>query len=50
LIDKYRPRLFIHGHIHSRFDDPAKRSTMVDTTRVINTYGHFIVDIDPVQA
>jgi len=49
LIDKYEPRLFIHGHIHRRFDDPRQRCSVVNTTRVINTYGHFIVDSDPVQ-
>jgi Icc-related predicted phosphoesterase len=49
LIDKYRPRFFIHGHIHRRFDSPEQRSTMVNTTEVINTYGHCVIDIDPVQ-
>ena len=33
LIDKYRPRLFLHGHIHAFFQDDTERTTLIDTTR-----------------
>ena len=45
LIQKYRPRFFLHGHIHAVFKDAADRTTLYDTTRIINSYGHHILDI-----
>lgn len=46
LIDKYRPAYFIHGHIHKRFEDPAQRITELAQTKVINTYGYFLLEIE----
>jgi Icc-related predicted phosphoesterase len=46
LIDKYQPDYFIHGHIHRNFADPAERITVVDTTKVVNTYGYSILEIE----
>lgn len=46
LIKKYKPRYFIHGHIHKIFNDPAERVSLVDKTRVINTYGHYVLEIE----
>jgi Icc-related predicted phosphoesterase len=45
LIQKFRPRFFLHGHIHARFQDDADRVSLVDGTRVINTYGHHIFEV-----
>ena len=45
LIDKYRPSYFIHGHIHRHFSDPAERVTVVHSTKVVNTYGNCILEI-----
>jgi uncharacterized protein len=45
LISKYAPCYFIHGHIHRTFKDPSERISMVDQTRVINSYGHYIIEI-----
>ena len=45
LIQKYRPRLFLHGHIHVAFPNAAARTTVFGTTRIINTYGHHILEI-----
>jgi uncharacterized protein len=45
LIDRYRPKLFIHGHIHARFEEPGDRETMVGQTRVINTYGYNLIEL-----
>jgi Icc-related predicted phosphoesterase len=44
-IDKYRPRFFIHGHIHSLFADDKERITMVNSTSVINSYGYFVFQV-----
>lgn len=46
LIDKYSPKYFIHGHIHALFTDPSQRITTVSRTKVINSYGHFILDTE----
>ena len=45
LIPKYQPRFFLHGHIHAVFKDAADRTTLCNTTRIINSYGHHILDI-----
>jgi uncharacterized protein len=44
LIDKYRPRFFIHGHIHAQFHDDSERVTWVNSTRVINCYGYYLLE------
>jgi len=46
LIEKYQPQYFIHGHIHKLFDDPADRVTVVGKTKVVNTYGYNILEIE----
>ncbi len=46
LIDKYSPHYFIHGHIHANFNEPSDRVTIVNRTRVINTYGYHLFDFD----
>jgi Icc-related predicted phosphoesterase len=45
LIKKYQPAYFIHGHIHRHFSDPRERVTVVDATKVVNTYGYNILEI-----
>ena len=45
LIHKYRPRFFLHGHIHAVFRNAEDRMTLLNNTRIINTYGHHILDI-----
>jgi uncharacterized protein len=46
LIEQLQPRYFIHGHIHGLFDSLDARTTLVDATRVINAYGHVLLEID----
>ena len=45
LIQRYRPRFFLHGHIHALFRDASERTTLFDSTHVINTYGYHILEI-----
>jgi Icc-related predicted phosphoesterase len=40
LIRKYRPSLFVHGHIHQQFESDADRQTRYEGTRIVNAYGH----------
>jgi Icc-related predicted phosphoesterase len=47
LIDRFSPRFFIHGHIHADFEDYSQRMTIVNQTKVINSYGHVLFEIDP---
>jgi Icc-related predicted phosphoesterase len=44
LIDRYRPKYFLHGHIHRGFADPAERITKIGQTRVINCTGYYLFD------
>ena len=45
LIDRYAPRYFIHGHIHADFSDPSERITVVNETKVINSYGYYFFEL-----
>lgn len=45
-INKFKPGMLIHGHIHL-YDLQAIRSTKVDQTMVINAYSHLVVDYQP---
>jgi len=49
LIGKYSPKYFIHGHIHGSFTDPSERVTLINKTKVINTYGHYLLEIHEEQ-
>jgi uncharacterized protein len=44
-IEKYQPRYFIHGHIHTMFNNDSERLTMVKSTSVINSYGYYVLEI-----
>jgi Icc-related predicted phosphoesterase len=46
LIKRYQPSYFIHGHIHREFSHPSERITVVDTTKVMNTYGYYFLEIE----
>jgi len=49
LIDHYCPIYFIHGHIHAGFSDPSERITKINKTKVVNTYGYYLFEIDTDQ-
>jgi len=46
LIRRFKPRYFIHGHIHAHFTDPSQRMTLVGNTRVINTFAFHLLEMD----
>ncbi len=46
LIQRHTPRYLLHGHIHRLFDHPWQRLSHVSHTRVINTYGYHIFEVD----
>ena len=46
LIERYQPRYFIHGHMHFNYTAHPRRMTEVNRTRVINSYGYYLFDIE----
>lgn len=46
VIDRYAPQYLIHGHIHAIFNNPSERTTIVKQTKVVNSYGHFLLQVD----
>ena len=46
LIDKYSPGYFIHGHTHTNFTDASQRITIVNKTKVVNSYGYYLFEIE----
>ncbi len=46
LIEKYQPQYFIHGHIHQNFADPSERVTILNSTKVVNAYGYYFLEIE----
>lgn len=46
LIERRKPKLFIHGHIHKSFAHPDHRITQAGVTKVVNTCGHTILEAE----
>ena len=40
LLDKYKPRYFLHGHIHQSYGAQIPRKTIRGDTTIINSYDH----------
>lgn len=45
LIEKYKPKYFVHGHVHMNYGRQFPREDMIGDTKVINAYNHYIVEI-----
>ncbi len=45
LVDRYSPKLFVHGHIHMSYGVNIPQQTDLNGTTVVNAYDHCIVDI-----
>ncbi len=43
LMEKYEPRFFFHGHVHSNYSRKFKREDVFGKTKVINGYEYYIV-------
>ena len=46
LIERFKPRYFIHGHIHAHFSDPSQRIAQMGDTQVINTFAWHLLEVD----
>jgi Icc-related predicted phosphoesterase len=49
LLKKHKPAWFIHGHIHTLFNNPAERIMRVCETQVLNSYGFFFFETELVE-
>lgn len=45
VIKKYKPKYFVHGHVHMNYGRKFPREDMVDDTHVINAYEKYIIEI-----
>lgn len=45
LIDKYEPKLMLHGHIHLNYGMNAERTRTLKGTAVINAFERYVVEI-----
>lgn len=46
IIEKHRPKYFLHGHTHLNYGRNQERVTKVGDTYVINAYGFYILDYE----
>lgn len=45
LLEKYKPKCFIHGHVHKNYGRDFKREDTVNGVRVFNAYERVIIDL-----
>ena len=45
ILEKYEPKLFVHGHVHLNYGRTHKREDMYGNTRVINAFEKYIVEL-----
>ena len=46
LMEKYKPKYFVHGHVHMNYGRKFPREDMVGETHVINAYEKYVVEIE----
>ena len=44
LMEKYRPKMFVHGHVHANYGSSFKREDYYEDTLVVNAYEHYMID------
>ena len=49
LLDKYKPKYFLHGHVHTTYGRKYKRVDQYGDTTVINGFERYIVEIEDVS-
>lgn len=45
LMKKYKPKYFVHGHVHMNYGRQFPREDQLGDTKIINAYGRYIVEI-----
>ena len=46
LMEKYKPKYFLHGHVHMSYGGAHKRCDKYQSTTVINAYERFVFDYE----
>ncbi len=46
LMEKYKPKFFLHGHVHMSYDRKYKRYDKYGDTHVINAYERCVFDFE----
>ena len=46
LMEKYRPKYFVHGHVHLSYGRQHKRFDRYEDTQVVNAYERVIIEIE----
>jgi len=46
LIDKYHPKLLVHGHVHQNYQHNFKRIRQRGDTQAINAFCSYVIEID----
>ena len=49
LLDKYQPRLFVHGHVHRSYNHKLPRQCQRGKTTVINAFDHYVIELDEIE-
>ena len=49
LLDKYKPRLFVHGHVHRSYNNKIPQKCMRGTTAVVNAYDYCVIELEDKQ-
>lgn len=47
LLQKYKPRLFVHGHVHRSYNHKIPQKCTHGDTLVVNAYNYCIIDLEP---
>jgi len=45
LVDKYRPKYLVHGHVHMNYGAEIKRTLQRGDTTVVNAWERYVVEI-----
>ena len=45
LLDKYKPKYFIHGHVHMNYGRKHTRESEYNGTKIVNAYEKYIIEI-----
>ena len=46
LLDKYHPRLFVHGHVHLSYNHRIPQECTRGETTVVNAYDYYVIELD----
>ena len=44
LLDKYRPKYFVHGHVHRNYGVKIPQKTLRGETTILNAYDHYVFE------